>query len=682
MKTTIGGERLGSGSKMEFTGKHFERSNHDLSERLKTSISPGTLVPFLNVVMLPGDKFDVKFNVDLMTVPTLGPLFGAFKVQVDAFLTPIALYNAHVTMNAVNIGKMMGEVKIPQLELRGRRITDAWNIDNQHVNSSCVLSYLGIRGIGNSGDNTPITDYVSRQFNAIPWLIYWDTYKNYYANKQENVGYYIHNDLLPNDYTIDTVKFQNAFGADISLTESQDQQGGTQTQVWIEQYSEIVMEFTALQTLKAEDIYWSINGQWWPMMSIFQEVHKDGLIWYFKRPRQFGPVTGPEFQTIPWAEITVGYFYVRQDLGDLDDTAPNLKAFELENVDTMRKKLLANVMSMAPVILNQGSVGNLTPYADIFHSVVGDRRIYSKESPLEGLGVKTYQSDQYNNWLDTESIDGDNGVNEVTAIQITDDKIYVDQITVAYKVYQMLNRVNLSGGSVSDWESAVYGRRNGRVQNPMYIGGLSKELIFQEIVSTVGIPEQPLGTMAGKGRLTAKHHGGDITVRADELSYLTAIVSITPRIDYSQGNKWDMNLKSWNDFHKADLDGIGFQDDINDQRAWWDTTIGSNGEVEWTSAGKLPAWTNYTTSVNRVLGTFAMENSEMWMVLNRRYEPEMINGNFGYTVRIKDLTTYVDPAKYNYIFAYSRLDAQNFWMQIDTDIFSRRQMSARQIPNL
>ena len=62
------------------------------------------------------------------------------------------------------------------------------------------------------------------------------------------------------------------------------------------------------------------------------------------------------------------------------------------------------------------------------------------------------------------------------------------------------------------------------------------------------------------------------------------------------------------------------------------------------------------------------------MVLNRRYESD----RFG----IKDLTTYIDPAKFNHIFAYTRRDAQNFWAQIKVDIKARRKMSAKIIPNL
>jgi len=46
------------------------------------------------------------------------------------------------------------------------------------------------------------------------------------------------------------------------------------------------------------------------------------------------------------------------------------------------------------------------------------------------------------------------------------------------------------------------------------------------------------------------------------------------------------------------------------------------------------------------------------------------------------MTTYIDPSKFNHIFADTRLDAQNFWTQIKVDITARRKMSAKLMPNL
>ena len=171
-----------------------------------------------------------------------------------------------------------------------------------------------------------------------------------------------------------------------------------------------------------------------------------------------------------------------------------------------------------------------------------------------------------------------------------------------------------------------------------------------------------------------------MVVKADEPQYVIGIVSITPRIDYSTGNKWDTNLKTLNDIHKPALDAIGFQDLITDQMHWSDTVLDNSGSTWGTltfkSAGKQPAWINYMTAVNRCYGNFAEVNKEMFMTLNRRYDTDEITGE------ITDLTTYIDPTKFNFIFAEKQLESQNFWTQIGVNITARRLMSAKVIPNL
>ena len=122
------------------------------------------------------------------------------------------------------------------------------------------------------------------------------------------------------------------------------------------------------------------------------------------------------------------------------------------------------------------------------------------------------------------------------------------------------------------------------------------------------------------------------------------IVSITPRIDYSQGNDWHTNLKTWNDLHKPALDQIGFQDLLTEQQAWFGTEqiVAGDNVLQFSATGKLPAWTNYMTNYNRTFGHFAEENNLMFMTLNRRYEQADKTG-IGYIEPIGDNTTYIDP---------------------------------------
>ena len=154
-----------------------------------------------------------------------------------------------------------------------------------------------------------------------------------------------------------------------------------------------------------------------------------------------------------------------------------------------------------------------------------------------------------------------------------------------------------------------------------------------------------------------------------------AIVAITPIIDYSQGNDFDLNLETIDDLHKPALDGIGYQD-LDEELMHYETAkyagqIPSSQKHK--SAGKTVAWIDYMTNYNRTYGKFAAGEDLDFMVLNRRYETDA-EGN------ITDLTTYIDPSKHIEIFADTDLTSQNFWVQTAIECTKRGNYSAKQIP--
>ena len=153
---------------------------------------------------------------------------------------------------------------------------------------------------------------------------------------------------------------------------------------------------------------------------------------------------------------------------------------------------------------------------------------------------------------------------------------------------------------------------------PVYMGGGSQEIVFQEVISNSATKEEPLGTLAGRGINVGKK-GGDITVKVTEPCYLIGICSITPRVDYSQGNDFDIMLDNLDQIHKPQLDQIGFQDLLT-----WkmdaEQMVYRNGVLQEYSAGKQPAWIDYMTNYNKTYGNFAVGESESFMVLNRIYQ--------------------------------------------------------------
>ena len=110
----------------------------------------------------------------------------------------------------------------------------------------------------------------------------------------------------------------------------------------------------------------------------------------------------------------------------------NLIQFPLENLDEMRENLLKNTG-----INNEYQITNtsISPYGDLAKRTEAGN--LNTTSPMFGLAIKTYQSDIFNNWINTEWLDGEGGINEITAIDVSSGSFTMDTLNLAKKVYDM-----------------------------------------------------------------------------------------------------------------------------------------------------------------------------------------------------------------------------------------------------
>lgn len=689
-KVTIGGDRIGSGKKMKAELHNYFRSTHNLSEDWASSMASGVLYPCLVKLGLRGDSFDIKLAADARTIPTKGPLFGSFKMQLDVYQCPIRLYQGILHNNPLAIGLKMNQVKFPMLNIQTKSHIGEW--DAGKFNDSCLLKYLGLSGIGQSerldGDYT-----IQRNINALPALMYYDIFKNYYANKQEEKAYVITADGSTKKFgTYGTVKM-----LDMRLQEESEFNLNEDVLVMPEQGQQLLLTFKMT----------NIND----VMTNFEdhtETYFDGLIsilmngetlnyslYEFKR-NNFTIDTGDyKLQFTTWDEENEIYQITYTDyhgyevsLKILDNSTTDriyeklaIVDFDLANIDDMRYELLSsNRLGTTYEISNNENTKQ--PYLSLVQQDY-DHVTYNKY-PMNGLVLKTYQNDIFNNWLNTEWVEGENGIKELTKVEVTDGAFSMDALNFAQKLYNMLNRVAVAGGTYEEWQDVVYEETNRRqIESPIFVGGLSQEIVFDEIVQTAPTGEgenyEALGTLGGRGSVNERtRKGGNIHVKCEEACFIIGIISLTPRQYNTQGNEFYMTeIQTMDDLHKPALDGIGFQDLIGERMAYWDTKIDGEGTIRHRSKiGKLPAWIDYMTSINRAYGDFAAEGGKGFMILNRNYEYDEETGG------IKDATTYIDPSKYNYAFAYTELEAQNFWVKVHFDIEARRLMSARIIPNV
>lgn len=680
MKKTLGGERLRSESKMEVYLPNFGRSSHNIGKIIRTTQACGTIVPYWCQIGLDGTTFYIDITTKVKTMPTTGPVFGSFKHQIDVFVIPIRLYIAALHNNALGVGLNMSKVLLPRFQVYSGNTSIYENDTNRgQVNPSSLLSYLGIRGFG----NTKVNQYI-RSFPAIFNLAYWDIFKNYYANKQEEYAYVI----TGINHIWKTISIGN--GISWSKTWTENKSAAYKIEPTNEKPKYIKLEFE--ENVSPEEVneiqfLTNIPGS----TQKLNELTKLGDSFVFERtdPNAMG-IKAPDN---PRKATKVFVYKVKQNIqiaynmdiaGENLITMPDnqkikLTQFPLKNIDNERTKILAAPSTSAYTINNLTMpYGAATATIDLpnydrsktYHS---SNAWYSQA----GLAVKTYLSDRFNNWLNTEWIDGTTGgINAITAVDVTDGKLTMDALILQKKIFNMLNRVAITDGTYQAWREATYGIRSATLpESPIFCGGMQSEIAFDEIVSNSATDEEPLGTLAGRGIATMYKSGRGLKIKCTEPSMIMALGSITPRIDYSQGNKWWARLQNMDDFHKPTLDAIGFQELITEEMAAWNTEVTGQEEVAYSSLGKQPSWIEYTTDVNETYGEFAAGMPLDFMCLNRVYE-ENEDGT------IDNASTYIDPTIYNNIFAESRLSSQNFWVQVAFDVTARRVMSAKQIPNL
>lgn len=670
MKVNIGKNTLGDNNKMSVELREYGRSTHDLSYAWRSPMGVGTLVPFMKILALPGDTFDIDLDTKVLTHPTVGPLFGQFKMQLDVFTCPLRLYQAQLHNNALNIGLDMKKVKLPKFAnnfqvLKGD--TAPYKMSKKAGKGS-LAEYLGLR-------YEPIRDNVNN-VNAVPYFAYYDVFKNFYANKQEDYfmlmggGVFVSNGTVT---TKDTVlyKVDNA-GLYINRKNAQGEVADKPVQftmskeLWEASKKENTV--TLYYDVDTETVSIKINAI---NSYVESETESEGLVTVTCRNRTKLVFADKELSV--GAHIATGKAWTSsQGVWVPAYTS----SYKLEEIDNLREYILKQ--GKKEVLIKADSTEEWIGTSFIKDVLVGKSKTGEAEPKIKmpiiqmemgGLCLKTLQSDIFNNWVNKEWVDGDNGIKAITDVAITDGKLNLDSLNIAQKVYNMLNRIAVSGGSYKDWIETVYTTDYYfRAETPVYEGGMSTIIDFEAVVSnsasTASGVEEPLGSLAGRGYNSQKK-GGRIKIKVNEPCYIMGIASITPLVDYSQGNDWDNWLETMDDLHKPQLDGIGYQDLMENKM---------HGLAKPPLAlGKQPAWLDYMTNFNKTFADFAAGEQESYMVLNRIY-------NVDDKGSITNTTTYINPKDYTYIFATNTETNRDFWVQIGCGVTARRVMSAAQIP--
>ena len=653
---TLGKNTLGDNNKMKVAMRDYDMSTHDISTIFRSSIGVGMLVPFCKILCQKGDIIDLNLINKTLSQPTLGPLFGSFKLQHFLFFGGFRLYNSWLHNNRTGIGMKMSDIKLPMMKAETKGIETSATTD---ISASALYKYLGWSKSKRLG--TSATTGVTK--NGVPLLLYLDIFKNFFANTQEDKFYMLKG---AGNVILDIqASYQSSYNGNYTI-------GKNQESVQITNSTKIHTNLTNID-----------YQRFWDSIKV-TVMTSDGELAYSRlgkltKNASTNTITLNSVSANPYA--TILQFFTTKETAKFIKT--ELGQYDLKILDQIRDVIL-HKKGNETLIITSSSVDEKNNGSAELSKFVDDI-IKSQSNKLGGMLLKTYDSDIFNNWVKTDWIDGAGGITEITSIDITanDGKLTMDALNLQQKVYNMLNRIAVSGGTYRDWLETVYtaGKYLDRPETPVFIGGMTQYIEFDEVISKsateTAYGSQPLGDIAAIGRGGKPLNNGHVHYQCEEPGYIIGLIAITPMIDYSQGNDFDLNLQTIDDLHKPALDGIGYQDLIQEQMVGETSTYNGGATIDkmiHKAANKTVAWIDYMTNYNRTFGDFAAGEALDFMVLNRRYEVE--------NAEITDLTTYIDPQKYIEIFADTSIDSQNFWIQTVVQATRRGNYSAKQIPFL
>lgn len=654
---TLGKNTLGDNNKMKVAMRDYDMSTHDISTVFRSSVGVGMLVPFCKILCQKGDIIDLNLINKTLSQPTLGPLFGSFKLQHFLFFGGFRLYNSWLHNNRTGIGMKMSDIKLPMMKASTTGIEAS---ATTNISASALYKYLGWSKSKRLGANA--TTGVLK--NGVPLLLYLDIFKNFFANTQEKKFYML--------------KGVGEVSLNIQKTYN-NESNNTNYIIGKNQKSISITTSTTISTgLSKIDFQRFWNSIKVTILESDGGLYNKTLDKLTKNPKN-ATITLDNVKADPYA--TILQFFTTKETAKFIKT--QLGQYDLKLLDQIRDVIL-HTKGNTTLTITGTSFGTENNGSAELSTFINDI-ILSQSNKLGGMLLKTYDSDIFNNWIQTDWIDGTGGITEITSIDISanDGKLTMDALNLQQKVYNMLNRIAVSGGTYRDWLETVYtaGKYLDRPETPVFIGGMTQYIEFDEVISKsateTAYGSQPLGDIAAIGRGGKPLNSGHVHYQCEEPGYIMGLMAITPMVDYSQGNDFDLNLQTIDDLHKPALDGIGYQDLIQEQMVGETSTYNGSPNISnmiHKAANKTVAWVDYMTNYNRTFGDFAAGEALDFMVLNRRYEVE--------NSEIKDLTTYIDPQKYIEIFADTAIDSQNFWVQTVVQATRRGNYSAKQIPFL
>lgn len=413
------------------------------------------------------------------------------------------------------------------------------------------------------------------------------------------------------------------------------------------------------------------------------------------------PTAHPAERILTYIDIVRNYYVNNQQKNtcytyftrNVDEDRPygtqlGVKYVDLDVLDDLFRRLRSN---RTPVDFGQGDVeddGNI----ETFDSFVTDL-LYASRFDSCGLFTRTYHMDLLRGILSTDVGNVQSFVS--TGSNAASERGFtIDTLNFYTKMYNFINRIDLSGGRFSDWIRTRWAVAPPKdIDRPVYLGSHSTWIDTTDVIATAAGTTQEdvdskasnsvLGQQAGFafGAVNAKR---PIVLKSNEYGTLMCCFSLYPDVMYSQGFELDMLKTSFADIYDPAFKQIGYQDVSQyEMSALPAVTRGQYGAEVLNmqisnSVGKRVAWAEYMASLPRAHGLFASGQAFDYWVNNRDYYTYDFQGNRN----AFDYSTNIHPGSWNKLFVDQSLNAENLRMFIYFDIDATRPIGKRLMPHL
>lgn len=170
-----------------------KRAGHNLSTKIATTSNIGVAQMVYHRLLLPGDRFVVKPSFYLETFATTLPLNSSLECRLDFFVEPLSSLYGDMDNNDVTKSTDFLQKKRHSISIQDT-IVKAPGDDSKGypIPSNGMLEAAGFRSKYIGGRRTTTeTEPIYPKIQADALLSFWDVYRNYYVNPQEDTFPYI-----------------------------------------------------------------------------------------------------------------------------------------------------------------------------------------------------------------------------------------------------------------------------------------------------------------------------------------------------------------------------------------------------------------------------------------------------------------------------------------------------------